>query len=297
MMKQTRKESEETEPKSAKKKRENTAQRNVTVVMLAILLAAAVFLMRGHIQTALTAHTLVTQPNAQLMQAAVQKPETKAAKAETSDANANKAESKKNTNKKDTYQGLPWNLIVVNRQQTLPRSFTVDLEKVDDHWVDTRIAGSVREMLQAAKDGKVDLIICSAYRSVSKQSALYKEEITNNEEQGYDLKTSTALADQYMQAPGASEHHTGLALDVVTSTYQSLDSGFANTVAFQWLKENAPKYGFVIRYPENKQKITGILYEPWHFRYVGAEAAKEMTQKGQCLEEYVQTLEKENSDK
>ncbi len=261
-----------------------SVRRNMTVGVLAVLVASAVFFMRGHVQGALQENTMVTQPNAQLMQST-----DSLAQADTADAEAAQAAA-------DPYASLPWNLILVNRDHLLPKDFTVDLEKVDDKWVDTRMADSLRQMLQAAKDSGVDLIVQSAYRSVSKQSSLYAEEIASNEAQGYDSSTSTELTNQYIQSPGASEHHTGLALDIVTSSYQSLDSGFANTVAFGWLHVNAVKYGFVIRYPESKQEVTGILYEPWHFRYVGTQAAKEMTEQGLCLEEYVQNLMQTDTD-
>ncbi len=252
-------------------------RRNITLGVLAVLVASAVFFMRGHVQGTLQENTMVTQPNAQLMQSTDS--QTAAASTDTTPAEPT-----------DPYASLPWNLILVNRDHLLPQDFTVDLEKVDDKWVDTRMADSLRQMLQAAKDSGVDLIVQSAYRSVSKQSSLYQEEIASNEAQGYDSGTSAELTNQYIQSPGASEHHTGLAVDIVTSSYQSLDSGFANTVAFGWLHVNAVKYGFVIRYPESKQESTGILYEPWHFRYVGTQAAKEMTEQGLCLEEYVQNL-------
>ena len=90
--------------------------------------------------------------------------------------------------------------------------------------------------------------------------------------------------------PGASEHQVGLALDIVCSTYYRLDEAFGDTEAGKWLAENSYQYGFILRYPKDKEEITGIEYEPWHFRYVGKEAAKEMTEQKLTLEEYVEQV-------
>ena len=95
--------------------------------------------------------------------------------------------------------------------------------------------------------------------------------------------------------PGTSEHETGLAADIVTPSYQRLDAGYAGTKAAKWLLENAASYGFVLRYPEDKTEITGIDYEPWHYRYVGVEAAKEIMAQGLCLEEYAALREHQNA--
>ena len=95
--------------------------------------------------------------------------------------------------------------------------------------------------------------------------------------------------------PGTSEHETGLAADIVTPSYQRLDAGYAGTKAARWLLENAASYGFVLRYPEDKTEITGIDYEPWHYRYVGVEAAKEIMAQGLCLEEYAALREHQNA--
>ena len=96
-----------------------------------------------------------------------------------------------------------------------------------------------------------------------------------------------------MAIPGTSEHHTGLAADIITVDYQVLDEGFAETAAYQWLKENCTQYGFIMRYPKEKQDITGIIYEPWHYRYVGKNVAEKITANDWCLEEYIEHLELE----
>ena len=89
------------------------------------------------------------------------------------------------------------------------------------------------------------------------------------------------------EAPGTSEHQTGLALDITDRYYEMKDASLANTALFQWMSAHCHEYGFIVRYPEDKQDITKIIYEPWHWRYVGVDAAKEMKASGQCLEEYL----------
>lgn len=258
--------------------------RNLRIGVIAVLMASAVVLNRGQLLGALTGK-MVTQPSAHLLVGAAT---TQVKAPDGSDIDDEIDDTSDITTVGDPITGsLPWNLILVNRDHLLPQDFTVDLETIGNQRVDTRIAPAVREMIQDAKSAGIDLTICSAYRSIARQRELYEQKVTNGESQGYDLEKSEAIAEQYTQSPGASEHHTGLALDIITPSYQTLDSGFANTAAFQWLHVNSPKYGFVIRYPEGKEDITGILYEPWHFRYVGVAEANEMLANGECLEEYV----------
>ena len=94
------------------------------------------------------------------------------------------------------------------------------------------------------------------------------------------------LASQAVTVPGSSEHQIGLAVDIITADYTSLDEGFGDTPAGKWLAENSCKYGFILRYPQGKEEITSIEYEPWHFRYVGTEAATVITENDICLEEF-----------
>ena len=99
------------------------------------------------------------------------------------------------------------------------------------------------------------------------------------------------LGSQVVTVPGASEHQLGLALDIVSNTYTALDQGFGNTDAGKWLYEHSREYGFILRYPKDKEYITGIDFEPWHFRYVGIEAATVIMDEGITLEEFVERLE------
>ncbi|WOC31293.1 MULTISPECIES: M15 family metallopeptidase [Caproicibacterium] len=172
-----------------------------------------------------------------------------------------------------------WRLILVSQQSPLPKDFTVVLTKRSDGFrVDARIEPELQQMISAAAKDGVTLKICSAYRSVSQQEGLYHPE-------RYASGSPVSV-----QPAGDSEHHTGLALDFITSNYHTLDSGFAKTAAYTWLLKNSWKYGFVLRYPQNKEQTTGVIFEPWHYRYVGKTYAKEMTEKHLCLEEYRQAL-------
>ena len=107
---------------------------------------------------------------------------------------------------------------------------------------------------------------------------------------GYSDTQAYNNAKEWVAIPGTSEHHTGLALDIVTPTYQVLDYGFDTTEAFKWLYENCSKYGFILRYPKDKSDITKITYEPWHYRYVGVETAKYIMENNMCLEEYIESI-------
>lgn len=104
---------------------------------------------------------------------------------------------------------------------------------------------------------------------------------------GYTRDMAESYASMWVAIPGTSEHHTGLAFDIVASDYVVLDSSQATTRVQQWLMENCHNYGFILRYPEDKVNITGINYEPWHYRYVGVEAATYIMEHGICLEEYL----------
>lgn len=140
------------------------------------------------------------------------------------------------------------------------------------------VAVQIENMFNKAKSENIDLRGVSGYRSYKYQKNLYK----NNIRKSGEIQTN-----KYMAQPGTSEHQTGLAIDILSSDYASLDEGFENTDAHRWLLENISEYGFIIRYPKGKQDITGYAYEPWHLRYVGKQAATEINKKGLTLEEYL----------
>ena len=119
---------------------------------------------------------------------------------------------------------------------------------------------------------------------------MFNRKINQYKAKGYDDNEAYNIAKTIVAIPGTSEHNLGLAADIVTPSYQTLDEGFAQTEAFRWLSENAADYGFILRYPKGKGDITGIIYEPWHYRYVGQAAAKVITEQGICLEEYLHRI-------
>ena len=182
-----------------------------------------------------------------------------------------------------------WELILVNEQNPLPINFMVDLIKFENVRVDCRISEPLKKMIDAAKKDGVNLSICSGFRSVTEQDNLYASKCLVYMSEGYSEEASDILASQYIQVGGSSEHHTGLAVDLLTDGTAVLDEGFAQTPAYSWLKENAAKYGFIERYPKDKSQLTGINWEPWHFRYVGEVNAAKLVSQNLCLEEYLQS--------
>ena len=186
-----------------------------------------------------------------------------------------------------------WQLLLVNSSHPLDKDYSVRLKTVqNNHQVDERIAGFVTDMIEDADRDGVSLLICSSYRSVSRQQELFDDEVNKYVSAGRSMDEALAEAAYGVAVPGYSEHNTGLALDIVSPDYQILDSGFENTDAFQWLSENAYKYGFVLRYPKDKTDITKIKYEPWHYRFVGSEHAEKIKEAGICLEEYLEEYPK-----
>ena len=180
-------------------------------------------------------------------------------------------------------------LLLANAENPLPQDWSIQTEEVQNGYeMDKRAAPAMREMIQAAKEDGVELMLCSAYRSVEKQQQLFDRSQQAYMAQGMSEGEAYAKTATETAIPGTSEHQTGLAADIVTPTYQMLDAGFADTPAGQWLSEHAAEYGFVLRYPQDKQEVTGIIYESWHYRFVGKTHAKLMKESGLCLEEYLQ---------
>jgi len=184
-----------------------------------------------------------------------------------------------------------WKLLLVNKQHPIPEDYEFTLGTIAGNLkCDERIIPELLEMLQAAKNDGISLIICSPYRPLERQQYLFNRKITGYMSRGMSYMEAYKLSSQTVTVPNTSEHQLGLALDIYTSSYMTLDSGFGETKAGIWLRENCSDYGFILRYPKGKEYITGIEYEPWHFRYVGKEAATEIMQQEICLEEYLDEL-------
>lgn len=179
-------------------------------------------------------------------------------------------------------------LTLVNFENTIPKDWKVDLVQLNNgQSVDRRIYDDLIAMLQSAKSEGLNPLICSSYRTNEKQEQLYQNKVSEYLSQGYSKVEASDKAAFWVARPGTSEHQLGLAVDIVSTKNQRLDRSQENTVEQQWLIQNSWKYGFVLRYPTNKNSITGVGYEPWHYRYVGKKHAKKINELGVCLEEYV----------
>lgn len=182
----------------------------------------------------------------------------------------------------------PWYLMLVNQSHPMKDGYVPELANIDDsHQVDVRVLEPLQKMLKAASDEGYSLYVCSAYRSVDRQKELFNESMIDYVNQGktyYEAAIETAKSIAW---PGESEHATGLAMDIVSSDYAGLDEKQGETDDQKWLMEHCYEYGFILRYPKDKLEDTGIIYEPWHYRYVGVEAALEIRDQGVTLEEYL----------
>lgn len=182
-----------------------------------------------------------------------------------------------------------WSLALVNAEYGLDSEYEPELtEIITDRSVDSRIAEATKNMLDAAAEDGMSMYIVSAYRSYESQRDVFNETMTYWIGQGYSPLDAYDETAKSVAIPGISEHSTGLALDITSSTYTELDDSQADTPEAKWLAAHCDEYGFILRYPKGKENITGIVYEPWHFRYVGEAAAKEIMEKGITLEEYLQ---------
>lgn len=187
-----------------------------------------------------------------------------------------------------------WRLVLINKQHSIPEDYVVVLGKIQTlkgtMYCDERIIDDYLDMLKAAKEDNVALEITSPYRDSAYQVYLFNNKVNAYMKKGLSYMEAYQLTSQAVTVPGASEHQIGLAFDIVTPSFRRLVEGFADTDAGKWLAENSYKYGFILRYPKGKEYITGIKYEPWHFRYVGVEAATVITERGITLEEFWEEL-------
>lgn len=179
-----------------------------------------------------------------------------------------------------------WNLIVVNRWNELPEDYSVELTELSNgQKVDSRIYPYLQEMFDAARAEDVYPVVREGYRTAEEQQEILDDKIQSYINQGYSQVKAERTAKEWIALPGTSEHQLGIAVDINADK-----SKCSNEDVYGWLAENAYKYGFVLRYPPGKQKITGTSYEPWHYRYVGEKAAKEIYERGICLEEYFKQM-------
>lgn len=174
-----------------------------------------------------------------------------------------------------------WALYVIGNNNPLPSDFSVEIKTVSgERTLDKRCADYAILMLNDANDQGVGLYVASAYRSVQYQETNLQNYINKLMAQGYTKEDATKQAHREIAQPGCSEHNAGLALDIISNDYwvshSELDESFELLPQFKWLIENSWKYGFILSYPKGKEEITGFIYEPWHYRFVGLEHAKKI---------------------
>ncbi len=191
-----------------------------------------------------------------------------------------------------------WYMMLVNPDNSVSKEFIDSVElktiakayrgtKESAKYLDTRVIEHYEAMCKAASDDGIALWACSAYRDYEYQQGLFNNRVARFKNQGLSDSEAKVEAAKVVAIPGTSEHHLGLAVDII-----SVEESFENTKEFRWLQENAADYGFIMRYPKDKQDITKIIYEPWHYRYVGVEHAKAINELGYCLEEYIEYLKR-----
>ena len=179
-------------------------------------------------------------------------------------------------------------LTLVNPWNTIPEDWTVDLVTLSDgHRVDSRCYEALQEMMDACRAAGYSPLICAAYRTQETQQSLYDNKVQRLMNSGMGEEEAKTEAAKAVAIPGTSEHQIGLAVDIVDANMQELTAAQEDTEAQKWLMANSWRYGFIHRYPNGKTDITGIIYEPWHYRYVGKDAAQDIFNRDITLEEYL----------
>lgn len=177
-----------------------------------------------------------------------------------------------------------WKLMLANRENTIPEDYQIPLAKIEGQlYFDERALPYLNKLRNAVIEaGYSNLWIQSSYRSIELQKKLFSDKVDSYIKKGKGKQEAEKLAMQVVNKPGQSDHNLGLAVD-----FNYVNEDFKNLKVYQWLCDHAHEYGFILRYPEDKESITGVSYEPWHWRYVGKEHAKKIKEKQLCLEEYV----------
>ena len=203
--------------------------------------------------------------------------------------NINDEKQNNNSNKENKEKIDDWRLILVNYENELPENFKVELANIDSiRKFDKRAINELNQMLKdLKKSGIYNIWVQSAYRSVEYQNEIFNNKIDTYMETGLTKEEAENQTLKSINKPGTSEHNLGLAVD-----FNYVDNNFESLKGFKWLLENAENYGFILRYKKEKENITKIEYEPWHWRYVGKEHAKKINELDMCLEEYIKFLYK-----
>lgn len=185
-----------------------------------------------------------------------------------------------------------WKLLLVNPWNPVPEDYSIrTVELRNGFCIDERCYSDLQEMMDACRADGLFSVICSAYRTQERQEELYFEEAERCLPQGLSFEDAQQEAGRSVAVPGISEHQLGLAVDIVDMDNRHLDESQECTAVQQWLINHSCEYGFILRYPNEKSSITGIIYEPWHYRYAGREHAEQIHRLGVCLEEYLDELQ------
>ena len=187
-------------------------------------------------------------------------------------------------------------MVLVNHTSKMPDDYTFDTKECGsatavNKTLQTVACDAFLELQKAAAADGVTVWMQSGYRSVKYQTSLYERKTKYYLDKGYDNATAKEKAAAVVNPPGYSEHNCGLAADLNSPEHTGLDEGFEKTAAFRWLCEHAGDYGFILRYPKDAEDKTEIIYEPWHWRYVGVENAAKINASGLCFEDYIETLQ------
>lgn len=199
-------------------------------------------------------------------------------------------------NAPSTDKDTEWNLILVNSSHKLDEAYaeSISLTQLrNGQSIDSRCYPELQQMMDDCRAQGYSPIICSSYRTHERQQEIFDQQIQVYMNDGMDRKEAEAKTAKSVAVPGTSEHELGLAVDITDIAEQKIVSGMEEQPVQQWLMKNCWKYGFILRYPEDKADITGIVYEPWHYRYVGKEAAKYIYDNQITLEEYKNFTEEE----
>ena len=272
-----------------RRRRRNRAIRRVAglTVMLCVAVGGVTFLLTHHAAIpSASAASAISMPAQSIADSTVSSAENTAAPANALGLTADEARA---------MLADPL-MVLVNHTSKMPDDYTFDTKECGsatavNKTLQTVACDAFLSMQKAAAADGVTVWMQSGYRSVKYQTSLYERKTKYYLDKGYDNATAKEKAAAVVNPPGYSEHNCGLAADLNSPEHTGLDEGFEKTAAFRWLCEHAGDYGFILRYPKDAEDKTEIIYEPWHWRYVGVENAAKINASGLCFEEYIETLQ------
>ena len=272
-----------------RRRRRNRAIRRVAglTVMLCVTVGGVSFLLTRHaVVPSASAASAISMPAQSIADSTVSSAESTAAPANALGLTADEARA---------MLADPL-MVLVNHTSKMPDDYTFDTKECGsatavNKTLQTVACDAFLSMQKAAAADGVTVWMQSGYRSVKYQTSLYERKTKYYLDKGYDNATAKEKAAAVVNPPGYSEHNCGLAADLNSPEHTGLDEGFEKTAAFRWLCEHAGDYGFILRYPKDAEDKTEIIYEPWHWRYVGVENAAKINASGLCFEEYIETLQ------